>query len=706
MINSRTLSVLLLILLQWVAAQSQPHTPLPLSFKEKLPSVANYVKMGSIDVITLQESSDSTHQSYTEKAVFAFKHSVNFNPINSGEWHHTNNGSIWRLGIVCKGAYSIYATFELNSISPSSAIFMYSPNYEDFKGPFMATKLNWKTISLPAIKGDTLIIELNTPNIEPSIDEFTITKIFHDFANGLGNNNRSLLKNNNLCFEDINGSNGKYWQTEKRAVCKIVSDGQLSTGTLVGNTSGNTTPYILTANHTLFDASHAQEALFYFNDDTDLESAINSNNEQCVSGGELVATSVKRLDFSLIRLNTPPPAHYRAYYAGWDSRLQQPLGSVCIHHLGGQAKQIAVDVNKSTIADYKAGYDARSFLHVGNWEAGTTSFGSSGAPLFNKEHRLVGSLTGGKATCTNPSDDYFSMFAMAWDKYPQPNEQLKYWLDSANTNIRVIDGYDPYGFSESNCDTTWNSGRNQDLQSDEFYGNLYSNTQRNVSTYAEKFNLEGKLQLPSVLFNIRKAKASNPLSYVIVKVWEGDNYPLKEVHAQHVFLKHLNEQTLETIEFDSIVTVSGNFFVGYETSSLTSLDVLELNVFGQGITTITSMHLFSDSWQKATLSVKGSPPLSMGIGIVECYGRTMPPSLERITIFPNPCFNAIDVKMPNQTVVNQIVCHSLMGIAQHISTKLMGNTIHISFSLAPGIYQLTIDTVDGRYVEKFIVKPH
>ncbi len=88
-------------------------------------------------------------------------------------------------------------------------------------------------------------------------------------------------------------------------------------------------------------------------------------------------------------------------------------------------------------------FDINTHWHIENWDLGTTEGGSSGSPLFDMNHRVVGDLTGGDAKCSSSVDDYFAKLSSSWDTYPAKENQLKYWLDPENTGVLLIDGYNP-----------------------------------------------------------------------------------------------------------------------------------------------------------------------------------------------------------------------------------------------------------------------
>ncbi len=79
------------------------------------------------------------------------------------------------------------------------------------------------------------------------------------------------------------------------------------------------------------------------------------------------------------------------------------------------------------------------FWRVKHWDIGFTERGSSGAPLFDQHHRIIGTLSGGKSECDAPYDDYFQKLSESWNA----TTQLRHWLDPVSSGVTVMDGFDP-----------------------------------------------------------------------------------------------------------------------------------------------------------------------------------------------------------------------------------------------------------------------
>jgi hypothetical protein len=80
---------------------------------------------------------------------------------------------------------------------------------------------------------------------------------------------------------------------------------------------------------------------------------------------------------------------------------------------------------------------------IDDWEDGTTEPGSSGSGLWDQNHRLVGQLHGGYASCTSITSDWYGRIARSWEGGGSSATRLRDWLDPASTGTMVLDGEDP-----------------------------------------------------------------------------------------------------------------------------------------------------------------------------------------------------------------------------------------------------------------------
>lgn len=248
-----------------------------------------------------------------------------------------------------------------------------------------------------------------------------------------------------------------------RSVCKISANRtHLASGVLIANTERTSIPYLLTAAHTFsmaqkYSASHptyeqiAQNSHFYFEYRSATCQGDDWYRSHCdtIIGATIVAYS-DSLDFVLLRLNHGFRSSFNPYYSGWNIALPATGESVGLHHPMGDLQRYSATVStleRASVLITGLPLKPNSFWRVNKWEVGSTEGGSSGSPLYDSSHRVVGVLTGGSSNCSYQYDDYYAMLGLCWDYYPEPTAQLSCWLDPNNRRVVLQNGYNGQGSS-------------------------------------------------------------------------------------------------------------------------------------------------------------------------------------------------------------------------------------------------------------------
>jgi hypothetical protein len=138
------------------------------------------------------------------------------------------------------------------------------------------------------------------------------------------------------------------------------------------------------------------------------------------------------------------PATYSPYFSGWDHSGNTPTSGVGIHHPSGDIKKISFE-NQALISTTFGACPPNSHWGVTTWDSGVTEGGSSGSPLYDQNHRIIGQLHGGASACgaANLSDEY-GKFSVSWNPAgSNTTNQLKAWLDPNNSGAEFINGFDP-----------------------------------------------------------------------------------------------------------------------------------------------------------------------------------------------------------------------------------------------------------------------
>jgi hypothetical protein len=219
-------------------------------------------------------------------------------------------------------------------------------------------------------------------------------------------------------------------------------------GSLINNTLNNGKPYVLTANHCF---SNPATWVFRFNwQSAGCNNPASEPTFQSLSGGVLRARA-SASDFCLVEITGglqggTVPAAFTPYFNGWDNSGNTPTSAVGIHHPSGDIKKISFE-NNPLISTTFGGSPANSHWGVTSWDEGVTEGGSSGSPLFDQNHRIIGQLHGGASACGAPvlSDEYGKISYSWTPANSDSTNQLKYWLDPTQSNATFVNGYDPSG---------------------------------------------------------------------------------------------------------------------------------------------------------------------------------------------------------------------------------------------------------------------
>ncbi len=371
---------------------------------------------------------------------------VNYDLKSSGEWQELSDGSrIWRLRIVSEGAYSINLIYDNFYLPPGAELFVYSEDREMVTGAF--TENNNKESGLFAtapVKGGDITVEYYEPSDVRDQGHFTITRIVHAYKDIFGFGGDKYDKaygSSGSCNNNVNCPEGADWQLESRAVAMVLlgNGTRWCSGSMINNVRQDETPYFLTANHCL---NGEENWIIMFRYESPGCANEDGPTNYTVHGTTLRATNTYS-DFALVELSEVPPTDYNVYYVGWSNIDVAASSAVGIHHPSGDIKKISFENDPLTSTTY-LGTSGESHWRVENWDDGTTEGGSSGSALFDPNHKLVGQLHGGYASCTSPTADWYGKFSDSWDYGSSSSNRLRDWLDPDNTGATILGGYDPF----------------------------------------------------------------------------------------------------------------------------------------------------------------------------------------------------------------------------------------------------------------------
>jgi lysyl endopeptidase len=377
---------------------------------------------------------------------FGWNNYTNLNTSNAGTWTNLPNGDrIWHLFIECENALTINLTFAQTVIPEGNQLYVFNPQKDFILGNFSAKHLFDGQLGTELVPGSQTVVEYFVPknNEQGNIQISTVTHGYRtasDFQ-------EKAFGSSGACNRNVNCSEGLPWTLERNAAVMLVSGSNgFCSGSLVNNTLNDSKPYVLTADHCY---SNPASWIFRFNwQSPDCNNPASSPTFQSLSGAVLRARATAS-DFCLVEITGgltagTVPASYTPYFSGWDHSGNTPTSAVGIHHPSGDIKKISFE-NQPLISTTFGSCPANSHWGVTYWDSGVTEGGSSGSPLYDQNHRIIGQLHGGASACgaANLSDEY-GKFSVSWDPAgSNTTNQLKCWLDPNNSGAEFINGFDP-----------------------------------------------------------------------------------------------------------------------------------------------------------------------------------------------------------------------------------------------------------------------
>ncbi|RLD38390.1 MAG: hypothetical protein DRI74_03995 [Bacteroidetes bacterium] len=380
----------------------------------------------------------------------------------------SNGNTIWRATITSKNALALGLYFSDFYLPKGAKLFIYSPDKKQVIGSF--TDLNNSKTGMFAtelIYGDKLVIEYNEPANVAGLGHFTIDEVLHAYRGVSNLKSTSGFGDSGGCEVNVKCSEGTHYEKQINSVVRLlIKEGSSSywcTGSVINNVENDRTPYILTADHCATDASSSDlnQWIIYFNyQSATCDNPNDEPNSNTMTGATKIAASSNSgtmgSDFYLVLLQQNIPVEYNAYFMGWDRTGDGSTNGVTIHHPQGDIKKISTYTSDLLSATYSSGGYVGS--ENGSWEVvwsatenghGVTEGGSSGSPIYSQDGFLIGTLTGGWASCTElTSEDYYGKFDYHWDKNGSTNNtQLKPWLDPNDTGALFLSGV-PVGIKE------------------------------------------------------------------------------------------------------------------------------------------------------------------------------------------------------------------------------------------------------------------
>lgn len=377
---------------------------------------------------------------------------------NAGVWQILPNGDrVWLCALRAPGAKGLTFIFDAFQLPPGARFFAYSSSQQVLGAYTAQSCLPSGKFLIGVLKGETSYLELYEPAAVQGQSKVSTKRVDVAYdANAL--NGAEDFGESLPCNININCATGADWQTEKKAIARILmvfSNGEgWCSGSLIANTSNTFEPYFLTAHHCQLIGNNPDFGLWRFDFDYESTDCANPAVEpvpRSVLGSERISYR-SETDFMLLKIN-PIPLNYEVYFNGWNrdnNLVNVSANSVYIHHPFGDIKKISLDTQASIIHPSALAWGGIFGTSPANshWKSitdfGVFQPGSSGSPLLDANKRIVGQLHGGSTAMGNEckvTGAYFGRFNLTWNQGSSPETRVKEWLDPTNTGAVTQNGY-------------------------------------------------------------------------------------------------------------------------------------------------------------------------------------------------------------------------------------------------------------------------
>lgn len=399
--------------------------PIPPSIEFGVQATAAPVELALIDDSQWAriDAEDAERADLDKVIRYGFWRAIGVDALTAGEWIEIADvGYLWIADVIAPDAVGLRLHFVDVDLPEGARLYVYSPDVpEKLWGPYEGRGLAAGEIWTPTTFGPTARIEYFVPIVhakgdltasplgEPAFPEpltqpaFQLEGCQHVYRDPVAIEIEAVgtCHNSIACFST--------WANVGRACAGIGTIDQNAlwcSGTMIATTSGDQTPYWLTANHCISSASTATNAeIYWLYQPATCGGTVPSLASVPQSAVCTRLSNSAGSDYSLLMVEGTVPDGL--FWAGWSSAtVTNGTASTGIHHPDGSWKRISF-ANKISGA-------SSGFIRM-DWTDGPTEPGSSGSGIFrNDTQQLVGQLYGGPSSCANESYDDYGAFATTY----------------------------------------------------------------------------------------------------------------------------------------------------------------------------------------------------------------------------------------------------------------------------------------------------
>ena len=422
-------------------------------------STDNAVPLDAVPVIEIPEldwarvfAEDAARSGKDEAPRFAIPHEVRISPATDGIWERIDRNRMrWSLRIGSENAISLNLGFGHWQLPRSAEMTMATTDGEFALRPFAASDNKpHGELWTPVLPGDEIILEIIVSNHEQQ----SVNNGIHLSSINVGYRGfyEQGVDRSGACNVDVVCAEGDDWWDEIPCVAVISTGGSgFCTGFMVNNTSQDRTPYFMTANHCGINSGSAPSLVTYWNYQNSYCRVPGSGDSGSpgdgtfnqFNTGSTHLSSGSASDYTLVVLDDSPDDAWEISYCGWDATGNESPQGIAIHQPSVDEKRISFEYQPTTTTSYlgEAIPGDGTHVRIEDWDLGTTEPGSSGSPVFSVDHRVLGQLHGGYASCSSQTSDWYGKFSVSFAA------GLEQHLDAAGTGSLLVNTLPGTGMS-------------------------------------------------------------------------------------------------------------------------------------------------------------------------------------------------------------------------------------------------------------------
>lgn len=442
---------------EWQKPAAQTHA----RFVQPLGAVGT-VEQPPIDLPAVL-AEDQIAEQNNEAPRYAIPRPVRITPQTNGTWEKLGNDLVlWRLRVKSPGAVSLNLGFTRYKMPPGGRLFLYTPDFANKIRPFSdADNADHNQLWTPPLPGGDIVVEAMLPSrLQSSLDlELGSINIgYRRFAYILDPNEPTPRSGS--CNVDVACPEGDPWSLEIPSAAVISTGGsRFCSGSMLNNTAQDLTPFFLTAFHCGVTSGNAASLVCFWNYQNSTCRPVGSPASGGPGDGTLTEFNTgstfragfSTSDFTLVQLTSLPNPAWNVSYAGWDRQGLNPPSGACIHHPNTDEKRITFyDIaQRPDRPSHGSSWGCSAFPGPGDnthisvyWWLGVTEPGSSGSPLFDDAHRVIGQLHGGPSACGQTGDnlsDCYGRLSRSWTGGGTSATRLSDWLDPIASGALNVD---------------------------------------------------------------------------------------------------------------------------------------------------------------------------------------------------------------------------------------------------------------------------